>query len=122
MPKPIPDITTTEQWIIHTTLQERYGHPVTTALADAEVRLHPADRSLTVCPVIAWQAEDGCQFLIFKTGEQRYRCLFYYQPYKQMGTGRPDYDELAECVVAILQAQADFYAEQHGDLQAKSNR
>jgi hypothetical protein len=115
----IPDITETERWVIQTTLKERYGCEVPYDLADADVRLHPSDRELTPCPVIYWQADDGCHFLTFKTGERSYRCQFYYQAYKQMGTGVDEYDDLTECVVALLQAQADYAAEQRGDLPSR---
>ncbi|MBK1716508.1 hypothetical protein [Thiocystis violacea] len=112
----IPDITETEQWIMRTTLRERYGRDLEIQLADAEIRLHPSERELTSCPVIFWQSEDGCHFIIFKAGERAYRCQFFYKPYKQMGTGVEQYDDLAECAVALLQAQADFVAEERGDL------
>jgi hypothetical protein len=115
----IPDITETEKWIMQTTLRERYGRDVEMQLADADIRLHPADRELSNCPVIFWQSDDGCSFVIFKTGDRNYRCQFFYKPYKQMGTGTPEYDDLAECAVALLQAQADFAAEQSGDLPCK---
>ncbi len=114
----IPDITDTEQWIIQTTLKERFGREMEIQLADSEIRLHASDRELSSCPVIFWQADDGCSFVIFKSGERNYRCQFFYKPYKQMGTGVTEYDDLSECVVALLQAQADFAAEQRGDLSA----
>ena len=50
------------------------------------------------------------------SGERKYRCQWYYKPYKQMGTGVDEYDDLAESAVALLQAQADYVAEQRGDL------
>jgi hypothetical protein len=115
----IPDITETEQWILHTTLRERYGRDLELQLADAEIRLHASDRELTRCPVVVWQADDGCHFVIFKAGERTYRCQFFYKPYKQMGTGIDEYENLAECAVALLQVQADYVAEQHGDLLAR---
>ena len=112
----IPDITETEQWLMRTTLRERYGRDLEIQLADAEIRLATSDRELTTCPVIYWQSDDGCNFVIFKAGERAYRCQFFYKPYQQMGTGVAQYDNLAECAVALLQAQADFVAEQRGDL------
>ncbi|KAA6185177.1 hypothetical protein F2Q65_09725 [Thiohalocapsa marina] len=112
----IPDLTDTELWVIRTTLKERYGRELEVQLGDADVRISPADRELTPCPVVAWQSDDGCTFVIFKTGERNYRCQFFYKPYRQMGTGNPEYDDLAECAVGLLQAQADFAAEQRGDL------
>jgi hypothetical protein len=115
----IPDITDTEKWILRTTLKERYGRDIEFQLADSDIRLHPSDRELTSCPVVFWLADDGCSFVIFKTGDRNYRCQFFYKPYKQMGTGVHEYDDLSECLVSLLQAQADHAAEQRGDLPAK---
>jgi hypothetical protein len=36
-----------------------------------------------------------------------------------MGTGIAAFDDLAECAVAVLQAQADYVAEQRGDLRGR---
>jgi len=76
----IPDITQSEDWIIDTTLKERYGREVERQYGDAEIRLSPADKELSSCPMVYWQA-DGCNFIIFKTGERRYRCQFFYRGY-----------------------------------------
>jgi len=54
--------------------------------------------------------------IFFESGERRYRCQFSYKPCEQMGTGMDEYDDLAECASAVLQAQADHVAEQRGDL------
>jgi hypothetical protein len=112
----IPDIDDTEQWVMRTTLRERYGREVEFAIADAEIRVHPSDRELTACPAIVWQSDDGCHFMIVKSGERSYRCQFFYKPYRQMGTGIAEYDNLADCAVILLQAQADYVAQAHGDL------
>jgi hypothetical protein len=112
----IPDIDDTELWVMRTTLRERYGREMEFQVADAEVRLNPSDRELTSCPVVVWQADDGCRFAIVKSGERSYRCQFFYKPYRQMGTGIAEYDNLAECAVAVLQAQADYAAQERGDL------
>ena len=114
----IRDITDTELWILNTTLKERYGREVEVQLGDAEIRLSPADRTLTACPVMHWSAE-GCNFVVFKTGDSSYRCQFFYRLYQQYGTGRHEYDDLAECVVDLLQTQADFLAKERGDLPSK---
>ncbi len=112
----IPDINETEEWIVKTTLKERYGEQDTNLqYADAEIRLNPADRELTSCPVFIWEADD-CHFAIFKTGEQRYRCQFFFRGYQQYGTGVHEYDDLTECAVSLLQAQADHTADERGDL------
>jgi hypothetical protein len=111
----IPDITESERWIIDSTLKERYGHAVELQLADAEIRLMPSDRELSSCPVVYWN-EEGCNFIIFKTGDRRYRCQFFYRGYQQYGTGVYEYDDLTECIVSLLQTQADHAAKERGDL------
>jgi hypothetical protein len=113
--KDIPDINGNEQWMVDTTLRERYGGNVDVQVVDAEIRLLPSDRELTHCPALYWQV-DGCHFIVFKTGDSRYRCQFFYKPYKQMGTGVHEYDDLTECAVSLLQVQADYVAEQRGDV------
>ncbi|PVV09436.1 MAG: hypothetical protein B6D77_10065 [gamma proteobacterium symbiont of Ctena orbiculata] len=111
----IPDITDSEHWIVETTLTERYGGKIETQLADAEIRLMPSDRELSSCPVIHWNQE-GCNFIIFKTGSRNYRCQFFYRGYQQYGTGVDEYDDLTECIVSLLQAQADHAAKERGDI------
>jgi len=111
----IPDISETELWVIKTTLKERYGRDMDLELADAEIRLRPADRHLSQCPVIYWNVDD-CSFVVFKAGESTYRCQFFYRGYQQYGTGRYEYNDLAECVVDLLQTQADHEAKERGDL------
>lgn len=111
----IPDITETEEWIIQTTLRERYGQDMDIQYADADIRLQPSDRELSVCPVIYWQA-DGCHFVIFKTGERNYRAQFFYKPYRQYNTGVREYDDLTECAVSLLQVQADHSAKERGEI------
>lgn len=104
----IADFTENEMWIINTTLGERYGSTLTieTQMADSEIRLHSSDRELTLCPVVFWQVGQ-CHFVLMKTDEKRYRCQFYYRIHQQFSTGIPEYDDLTECVVTLLQAQAD---------------
>jgi len=111
----VSDINDTELWIIKTTLKERYGEEVETQVADSEIRLSPADRELTQCPLVFWQA-DGCNFVVIKAGDHKYRCQFFYRNYQQYGTGVKDYDDLTECVVSLLQSQADHTAKERGDL------
>lgn len=114
----IKDFTNSEKWIIETTLKERYSRPVDYDVGDAEIRLAPSDRELSACPVIFWQAE-GCNFVVFKTGDRRYRCQFFYRGYQQYGTGVYEYDDLTECIVSLLQAQADHEAEERGDIKKR---
>ncbi len=119
--KEIPDITETESWVVSTTLKERYANDIDLQIADSEIRLSPSDRHLTPCHTFYWIA-NGCHVVIFKTGERAYRCQFFYEPYAQMGTGTVEYDDIAECAVSLLQAQADHEAEERGDPLAANDR
>jgi hypothetical protein len=106
----IADFSESELWVIRTTLAERYNETVQTQLADAELRLDPYSSELTSCPVAYWERE-GCHFVVFKTGEHRYRCQFYYRIHQMFGTGIEEFDDLSECVVTLLQVQADHAAQ-----------
>jgi hypothetical protein len=103
------DFTDSEMWTIHTTLAERYTEAVETQLGDAELRLHPYSSELTTCPVVYWE-RGGCHFVVFKTGDHGYRCQFYYRVHEIFGTGIEEFDDLAECMVILLQVQADHAA------------
>ncbi len=111
----IPDITDNELWIVRTTLKERYRRDINLQLADSEIRLRPSDKELTECPVFYWEVQN-CHFIIFKTGDRRYRSQFYYRLYQQMGTGIPEYDDLSECIVSLLQVQADHQMKERGKI------
>lgn len=109
----IPDFTDAERRMVDTALRERYGKMIEVQLADSELRLHPDDRELALCPTLFWQ-ERGASFVICKTGEGRYRSIFYYSVREQYGTGREEYDDLAECVSVLLKLQADHERERAG--------
>ena len=111
--KPIPDFNSAERWVIESALKERYGHFVEFELADSDLKLDPGAPVLTSCPTVFW-SERGCNFVIFKTGEERYRSLFYYSEEEQYGTGRSEYDELAECISLLLKLQADHEKQRQG--------
>jgi hypothetical protein len=111
--KAIPDFDSAERWVIESALKERYGHIVAIELADSELQLDPGAPVLTACPTVFW-SERGCNFLIFKTGDGRYRSQFFYGEDEHYGTGRAEYDELAECVGLLLQLQADHEKQRQG--------
>ena len=108
----IPDFSDSELWIIKSTLEERYGQSPDIQLAETEMRLDRGSTELVPCPTAYFEA-DGCHFVVIKTGDRRYRCQFFYRLYQMYGTGRDDYDDLTECVVTLLQVQADHHAQEH---------
>jgi hypothetical protein len=109
----VPDFTENDRWIIQSTVSERYRKEVPLQSADVEVRLHSNARELTVCPAIVWRERDA-NFVVIKTGDNRFRAQFYYRGWQMYGTGREEYDDLAECVVSLLQVQADHEAREQG--------
>jgi len=106
---PIADFSENEMWIVQTTLAERYNEAVDVQLADSELRLNPCSSELTPCPVAYWE-KDGCHFVVLKTGDHNYRSQFYYRVHQMFGTGIEEYDDLSECLVTLLQVQADHAA------------
>ncbi len=101
-----PDFTDYEQGLVASLLRERYGKQVAVELADSELQLDPDSEDLTACPTLYWN-ERGAQFVVCKVGADRYRCQFFYSATEQYGTGRAEYDNLENCVVTLLQVQAD---------------
>jgi hypothetical protein len=104
----ISDFTDRERWIIQSTVDERWGpgqHPI--QAADVELTLDPHSEALTQCPAAFWAA-GNCNFVIAKTGEQRYRCQFFYNDdLEQLGPSIKEFDDVASCAVTLLRTQAD---------------
>lgn len=100
------DFTSEEIRAVELTLNERYGKPIKTELADVELRLDPAERELTSYPALYWE-DNECHFVVCKIGKSKFYCQFYYRGYDQYGTGIREYDDLIDCVVTLLRVQAD---------------
>ena len=113
MPRPIPKFTERERNLVRQTIKERYGSEVTFEDVDAELHLDLLKDELTTCPSLTWK-ERGANFVIFKTGDSRFRCQFYYIDTEQYGTGKDEYDNLGDCIVTLLQVQADHELEREG--------
>ncbi len=110
----IPDFSDSELWIIKSTLDERYSTSVDIQLAETEMRLDKSKTELVPCPTVYWEA-DNCHFVVVKTGDRKYRCQFFYRIHQMYGTGVDEYDDLTECVVSLLQVQADHHATDHSE-------
>jgi len=114
--KGIPDIDDAERWVVESTLRERYGRRVETQLAEVELKLSPGDAHLTSCPTLYWE-ERGAGFVITKVADGRYRTMFFYPAElqgEQYGTGRPEFDDLLDCVTTVLRLQADHEKDRKG--------
>ena len=113
MPRPIPKFTAREHNLVKQCVMERYGTKIALQDAEAELQLDLLKEELTVCPSTTWE-ERGAHFVVFKTGDSRFRCQFYYTDVEQFGTGKDEYDNLGDCVVTLLQVQADHELQRQG--------
>nr|VFK45176.1 MAG: hypothetical protein BECKSD772F_GA0070984_12131 [Candidatus Kentron sp. SD]VFK48609.1 MAG: hypothetical protein BECKSD772E_GA0070983_11325 [Candidatus Kentron sp. SD]VFK80531.1 MAG: hypothetical protein BECKSD772D_GA0070982_11244 [Candidatus Kentron sp. SD] len=102
----VPDFTDTELGIVQSAVNQRYRKEIRLELADTECRLDPATTALTSCPAVFWR-EQEMNFVIMKTAEKQYRCQFFGRDLDMYGTGRNEYDDVKECTMRLLQAQAD---------------
>jgi hypothetical protein len=117
----VTDFTDTELAIVSSAVRERYGHDVPVEVADTELRMYPEDRELTACPCLFWKARD-CSFVIAKTGEGRFRSMFFYRVHQMFGTGREEYDDLGDCVLVLLRVQADHEKDRAGVSSGKTGQ
>jgi hypothetical protein len=52
---------------------------------------------------------------VLKIGDQQYRCQFYYHGHEMFGPDVEEFDDLSECMVTLLQVQADHDASNSQD-------
>ena len=113
MPETIADFSDSELKLINQTLVERYGRMVPLQTADAEIQLRAESDALDTCPVVYWE-ERGAHFVVFKLGDTRFKAQFFYNEATQYGTGKESFDNLGDCVVTLLQVQADQEQQMQG--------
>ncbi len=92
--------------LVQAALRERYGRQVQVDEVETEIRLNPADRELTVCPALYWK-EDGCNFVVSKTGDNQFRSMFFWSVKDRFSTGKDEYDNLGDCLVTTLKMQEE---------------
>jgi hypothetical protein len=112
---PLADFSDIDHKLVNQILFERYAKRVPLQTADAELQLDPGSDALTSCPTLYWE-DRGAHFVVVKVGADRYRCQFFYSDQEQFGTGRDVYDSLGDCVLTVLQVQADHERTQKGVL------
>ena len=111
----IADFTHSEIDIIRQLLTQRYRKDVDLRLAYSEIMLivkdsGPDDAGAVNCPTVFWH-ERGANFVVVKTAMFTYRTQFFYTPLEQFGTGIDEYNDLDQCVAAVLQTQSDHERE-----------
>ena len=92
---------------------KRYGEETELLLGDSEVQVDPKKDELAACPVIFWNARE-CNFVIIKTGEDRYRAQYFYSPRDQVNTQQTFFTVVEDCASAILREQSDYERESEG--------
>jgi hypothetical protein len=102
----VPDFTEVERELVAALVARRYGRPVRIEPAESELLLDPARATITTCATLYWN-ERGAEFVVCKVGNERFRCQFFYSDADHFGTGRDEYDDLEECTLTLLRAQAD---------------
>jgi hypothetical protein len=120
MPQTIAPMTDTERWVVQQAVNERYGRAIDMQDVETEIRLHVEDRELTLCPGLYWK-EHGCHFVLSKTGDSRYRSMFFYRVRDRFATGREEDDDVGDCVTTLLNMQADEEARRLAEEGASGN-
>jgi hypothetical protein len=104
-----PAFSASDLALAHACLKERFGKDIEVQEVETEVRLSPGDRELARCPALYWK-EDGCAFVLSKTGLAAYRAMFFYSVKDRFGTGKEEYDHLGDCLITLLKVQEDAHA------------
>ncbi|MBX2886132.1 MAG: hypothetical protein KTR32_39620 [Granulosicoccus sp.] len=102
----IPGFTDAEISTIRQVLTQAGLTDVDLQLADSEVVLDNVSRQPVICPSVFWH-EQGANFVVAKTGPEKFKSRFFYTPHDQYGTGVKEYSMLKECVEAVLQLRSD---------------
>ena len=102
----IPDFTDAECQLVARTLDERYGCVVELEVADVDLKLNADSDQLTTCPALYW-SQEGTEFVVCKAGSSQFRPFFFHGDGEQFGTGRAEYENLGDCVVTLLQVEAE---------------
>lgn len=111
--KPPTDFAPADLALAEQTLFERYGERVAVEPVEVELKLDPEHSTLTAVPALYWSARDA-EFVVCRLPSGGYRAQFFYSPTEQYGTGRDHYDSLGDCLVAVLQVQADEETSRQG--------
>jgi len=103
----IADFTNSEQKAVSSTLEKRWKKgEVTVQMVDVNVSAENSLKGDIECPAFYWEYADY-HFLIMKTGINQYRPQFFYQDTEEVGVETLEFDDIAECAMAILQLQAN---------------
>ena len=104
-----------ERELVQTTLYERYGRVVPIHDVEVELQVDLSSPLPVTCAAFYWQGGDA-EFVVARilrevNGIPTYRTQFFYDSNEVFGTGFPEYGNLGDCVISVLQVQATHEAE-----------
>ncbi len=94
-------------------LNERYKSHIEIHLADCEVQPGKDSDERVERPAIFWNALD-CNFVLIKMADDEFQGFLFYQPDEHFASAQQTYSNAVNCVIAILQTQADQFGESQG--------
>ena len=111
-----------ERELVQMALHERFGHVVPIQDVEVSLQLDSAKPEPTTCAALYWQGGDA-EFVIAKIvreagGVPTYRTQFFYDD-EAYSTSHPEYGNLGDCVVTVLQVQATHEAERQAPAKGK---
>ncbi len=101
----IPGFTNAEISVIRQVLTRAGLADTDLQLADSEVVLDNISRQPVICPSVFWH-QQGANFVVAKTGPERYKSRLFFTPQDQHGTEIKEYRVLRECVEAVLELRS----------------
>ena len=119
MPNPtVPaDFSPLEKELVQSTLLERYGRVVPLQPVEVELQIDPKSPEASTCAALYWQDGEAAfvlaRMIAFAGAAPIYRAQFFYgegEDAEVFGTGHANYGNLGDCLVSILQVQAEHEA------------
>ena len=107
------DYTEQEWQAVQQVLNERYKSLVEIHLADCQVQPDKERNERVERPAIFWSALD-CNFVLIKMADDEFQGIFFYQPDEHFASAQQTYSNVVNCVIALLQSQADQFGESRG--------
>lgn len=107
------DYTKQEYQAVQQVLNERYKLPVEIHLADCEFQPDRGRNERVERPAVFWCALD-CNFVLINMADDEFQGFFFYQPDEHFTNAQQTYSNTVNCVIALLQSQADQFGESQG--------
>ncbi len=96
-----------EQIAFRTTLAKRWRKgEVDIQSVDVEVRIAESNEKSINCPAFYWEYGEY-HFLLMKTDKNKFRPQFFYQNSEEIGVETLEFDDVAECAMALLKLQTN---------------